>query len=273
MVSLCVWGADIMNVQIISLRLIRRNKLIDFAAGAKTTGSKFYFLTGEDALREWQLINTMINFHTERGYTFVIPPYLVNEATAKASGMIPDFDGDFYATTDNLFLIPTAEKPMVGFHSNEIFQEDELPKKYVAFSPCFRKEAGSYGKRDKGLRRVHIFHKIELFELCTPDNSYAELDKMVEQVCALTEALGLEYRVVELEEKDRSPVACKTFDIEVKHQDEWLEVSSISNTEDRQSKPALIRYRPQNGGKPVKVHLLNGSGLALPRVMLALFGE
>lgn len=244
--------------------------MIDFERGAKTAGSKFYFLTGEDALKEWNLLNFMINYHVNAGYTFVIPPYLVNENTAKASGMIPHFEGDFYKTEDGFYLAPTAEKPLVGMHMNEMFQEAQLPLKYVAFSPCFRREAGTHGSRDKGLKRVHQFHKIELFEFQKPENSDAALESMITHVENMLDKLDVIHRRLELDENDRSPVAVRTVDIEIKYGDEWLEVSSLSNTGENQSKPACIRYKPKHGGKNIKCHLLNGSGVALPRLMLVL---
>ena len=244
--------------------------MIDFERGAKTTGSKFYFLIGEDAVREMNLINIMINYHINCGYTPIIPPYLVNKKTCEQAGILPRFDGDYYETKEGLILIPTAETPLVGLHSDEIFNESDLPIKYVAISPCFRKEAGSYGMKDKGLRRVHQFHKVELFIICKPEDSYNLHEEMTSQIENMIKDFNLEYRKIELSENDRSPISCKTYDLELKVEEEWLEVSSISNTEDRQSKIAQIRYRPIKGGKPIKCHLLNGSGIALPRLTLAL---
>lgn len=244
--------------------------MTDFERGAKTTGSKFYFQTGDAAVMEWNLINHMIDFHRNKGWEFVIPPYLVNRKVGEWAGILPRFEGDYYQTTDGLMLIPTAETPMVGLHADEIFKEEELPKKYVAFSPCFRKEAGTYGTKDKGLRRVHQFHKIELFALCKPEQSDALHIEMVNQVCEMLDGLKVKYRTVELAENDRSPVSNKTIDIEVSVGEEWLEVSSISNMGDNQSKPAQIRYKSKESGKNIKVHMLNGSGVALPRLLLAL---
>ena len=244
--------------------------MADFERGAKTTGSKFYFQTGDDAIMEWNLINRMIAFHRAKGWEFVIPPYLVNRQVGEWAGILPRFEGDFYQTTDGLMLIPTAETPMVGFHADEIFKEKDLPKKYVAFSPCFRKEAGTYGAKDKGLKRVHQFHKIELFALCTPEQAEDLHEEMIAQVCELLDTFGVVYRKVELTKEDRSPVSNKTIDIELQVGDEWLEVSSISNMGDNQSKLAQIRYKPKGGGKNIKVHMLNGSGVALPRLLVAL---
>ncbi len=245
----------------------------DFERGAKVTGSKFYFLTGEAAVREWSLITYMIGFHIKRGYTFVQPPFLINKNTGVQAGILPRFEGDYYQTQEGLMLIPTAETPLVGMHSDELFKEDQLPIKYVAYSPCFRKEAGSYGAKDKGYKRVHQFNKVELFSICTPDQSEAIHNQMIQQVCELLSSLKVEHRLVELTKEDRSPVSNKTIDVEVKVGDEWLEVSSISNTGDNQSIPAMIRYKPKEGKKNIKCHMLNGSGVALPRLMLALDGK
>ena len=247
--------------------------MYDFDRGAKVTGSKFYFTTGKEAWNEWELMTRMIKYHTDNGFTFVIPPYLIKREIAEQAGILPRFEGDFYQTTDDLVLIPTAETPLVGMHSDEIFDEFNLPIRYVAFSPCFRREAGSHGTRDKGLRRVHQFHKIELFVICTPEKSEEEHTFMLDHITGMMDTFWgstLPYRIIELPEDERSPVSAKTFDIEVRCGEEWLEVSSISNTKDNQSKPAQIRFRPAVGGKPKKCHLLNGSGLALPRLILAL---
>ena len=242
----------------------------DFERGAKVTGSKFYFLHGDDVQKEWNLINWMLNYHQQRGWKFVLPPFLINRKTAEQAGILPRFEGDFYETTDGLLLIPTAETPLVGMHSDEIFQEKDLPIKYVAYSPCFRREAGSHGKDTKGYKRVHQFNKVELFAICTPEQSEALHEEMIAQISNMLTELNVEHRLVELTPEDRSPVSNKTIDIEVKAGEEWLEVSSISNTGDNQSKPAQIRYKPKTGGKNIKCHLLNGSGVALPRLMLAL---
>jgi seryl-tRNA synthetase len=254
--------------------------MIDFERGAKTTGSKFYFLTGQKAVMEWNLINFMISHHRHNGYEFVISPYLINKQVGEWAGInkqvgewagiLPRFEGDYYQTQEGLMLIPTAETPLVGMHADEIFQEEELPKRYVAFSPCFRKEAGAYGAKDKGYKRVHQFHKIELFVICEPTASEFQHNQMVGDVVSLMKKLKVEYRLRELPPEERSPVSARTIDVEVKVGDEWLEVSSISNTLDTQSKPAQIRFKPKCGGKNIKCHLLNGSGVALPRLMLAL---
>lgn len=246
--------------------------MIDFERGAKVTGSKFYFTIGEDAKRERDLINQMINYHTANGYQFILPPYLVNEKTATMAGLLPRFDGDYYKTTDGFMLIPTAETPLVGLHSNEIFKEEDLPIKYVAFSSCFRKEAGALGTRDKGLKRVHQFHKVELFVICKPEESDIIWHKTAWHVTHLLESLDnrLKIRMRILDEEEKSPVSKRTMDIEILCDNEWLEVSSISNTGDNQSKPAQIRYKPKSGGKNIKCHLINGSGVALPRLLYTL---
>lgn len=242
--------------------------MIDFERGAKTTGSKFYFNVGDTAWEELSLIYRMVGFHQEAGYKVVLPPYLVKREVGEWAGQLPRFEGDYYMTTDDLMLLPTAETALVGMHANEIFKAEDLPIKYVAFSPCFRREAGTYGIRDKGLRRVHQFHKVELFIICKPEDSEKLHQEMVEQVSKMLDMFGVKYRAVELSEADRNPISNKTIDLEVKYGDEWLEVTSISNTGDNQSKLAQIRYKDKTG-KNTKVHLLNGSGVALPRFILA----
>lgn len=248
--------------------------MYDFERGAKVTGSKFYFATDEDAWREWTLITQMIEYHRSNGYKFIVPPYLINQKTATQAGIYPKFKDDYYQTVEGLILIPTAETPLVGYHANEMLKEEDLPLKYVAVSPCFRKEAGGYGSKDKGLKRVHQFHKVELFVVCKPEESYQLHDEMIAQISKLIENFGLEYRKLELPEWDRAPWSKKTIDIELKAGEDWLEVSSISNTEDNQTKTiegghGPIRYK-NKAGKNIKCHLLNGSGVALPRLVLAL---
>lgn len=247
--------------------------MIDFERGAKVSGSKYYFLTGQDALTELNLIMKMMNYHVNHGWIPVIPPYLINKNIAEFAGILPRFSDQFYdIPKDDMIAIPTAEIPLVGMHSNEIFKENELPIKYCAFSPCFRREAGAAGLKTKGMKRVHQFHKVELFEICTDINSEIEHENMVEYVKKMINDLfpEVEYRVIELPDWDRSPFSNKTYDIEMKYGDEWLEVSSISNMGDNQSKLAQIRFKPEDGKKNRKVHLLNGSALALPRLRLAL---
>lgn len=244
--------------------------MIDFERGAKVAGSKFYFLTGEDAMMEWNLINYMLSHHQKNGWEFVLPPYLVNKKTGEQAGLLPRFEGDYYQTQEGMMLVPTAETPLVGMHSDEVFREKDLPVKYVAFSPCFRKEAGSYGAKDKGYKRVHQFHKVELFAICTPGQSESLHQRMVSEIGGMLTDMGVTWRAVELTPEDRSPVSNKTIDLEVRVGEEWLEVSSISNMGDNQSKPAQIRYKPDDGKKNIKCHMLNGSGVALPRLMLAL---
>lgn len=246
--------------------------MIDFERGAKTTGSKFCFNVGDSALLEFKLINQMINYHVTNGYKFVIPPYLVKRKIGEFAGQLPRFEGDYYMTTGGLMLIPTSETALVGMHSDEIFQNKDLPIKYVAFSPCFRREAGTYGKRDKGLKRVHQFHKIELFRIERPEDSAEALEEVKQQVVDLLEKLGVEkkhIRLRKLGDAEKSPVSNETWDVEILTKGEWLEISSISNTGENQSKPALIRYRSKEN-KNIKCHLLNGSGVALPRLMIYL---
>lgn len=250
--------------------------MYDFERGAKVTGSKFYFNYGPSAMFELTQIYNMMLYHVARGYMAVIPPYLVNLDTLKMQGMDHiGLENVYQIEKDKLALIPTAETSLVGMHSDEILEERQLPIRYAAFSPCFRRESGAGGKRDKGLRRVHQFHKVELFIICKPEDSEKEHEGMRDHIENMIAHMypELEYRVIELPEHDRNPVSAKTYDIELKYEDDWLEVSSISNTLDNQSKIAQIRYRPEKGGKPIKCHLINGSGLALPRLILAIERE
>lgn len=244
--------------------------MIDFERGAKSTGSKFYFLTDEHAQLQWKTLTWMIDYHTARGYTFVIPPTLINKKAAEASCILPHFEDDVYKTTDGLYLIPTAEKSLVAMHMDEIIPLEDLPIRYVAVSQCFRREAGSHGSKDKGIKRVHEFAKVELFEITTQETSESAHDAMVNHVCGMIDEMGLVYRTIELPDDDRPEHCAKTVDVELLVGGEWLEVSSISNTLDRQSKIAQIRYRQPGIKKPQKCHLLNGSGVAMPRLMMAM---
>jgi seryl-tRNA synthetase len=203
-----------------------------------------------------------------------LPPYLVTRATLEGTGQLPKFEGDLFRTAAGereLFLIPTAEVPLTNLHKDEILEAAELPRKYVAFSPCFRSEAGSYGKDVKGLIRLHQFHKVELVKLVRPESSLDELEGMVTDAEEVLKRLGLPYRVVVLSTGDMGFSAAKTYDIEVwlPGQQSYREISSCSNCTDFQARRARLRYRPEPGGKPRFLHTLNGSGLAVGRTLVA----
>ncbi len=248
-------------------------RLFDDVRAAKLSGSNFLLFTGRGARLERALVQFMLDLHTKRhGYTEVAPPYLVNRASMYGTGQIPKLEADMYRLPeDDLFLIPTAEVPVTNIHRDETFKADQLPIRYVAYSACFRREAGAYGKDTRGLVRVHQFDKVELVKFVHPDRSYDELESLVADAEAVLQALAIPYRVIKLSTGDMSFASAKTYDLEAwaPGVDRWLEVSSCSNFESFQARRANIRFR--DADKKVKhVHTLNGSGLALPRVVVAL---
>jgi len=248
--------------------------LFDFPRGTKIAGPGFPLYTGRGARLERALINFMLDFHIEKhGYTEVLPPVVSNAKSMTTTGQLPKFDEDMYKIPlDDLYLIPTAEVPVTNIHQGEIIPEEELPILYCAYSSCFRREAGSYGKDTRGFLRLHQFNKVELVKFTTPETSYAELEKLRRDAEEILEALGLEYRVIELVTGDLSFSAAKCYDLELwaPGENRWLEVSSCSNFEDFQARRGAIRYKPQGGGKVQLLHTLNGSGVATPRLLVAL---
>jgi seryl-tRNA synthetase len=244
---------------------------LDIPHGASISGSGFYFLTGPGAKLERALINFMLDLHTgEHGYTEVMIPYLVGENSMRGTGQLPKLKDDMYRIEqDDLYLIPTAEVSLTNIHAGEIMPPGSLPKKICAFSPCFRREAGSYGKETRGIVRVHQFHKVEMVKIVEPETSYDELDSLLANAERVLQLLNLPYRVRVLCTGDLSFAASKCFDIELyaPGMDAWLEVSSCSNFESFQSRRMNLRYRPEKGGKTEFPHTLNGSGLALPRTV------
>ena len=270
------WGETLdrdFNI-IAHLELGKALSLFDFERGAKISGSGFPLYTGKGAKLERALINFMLDFQTEQhGYTEIFPPFLVRPESAVTTGQLPKLADDMYASEkDDLWLIPTAEVPLTNIHQNEILSEDQLPINYTAYSACFRREAGSYGKDTRGFLRVHQFNKVELVKFVKPENSYKELEKLVGQAEAILQSLGLKYRVIELCSGDLSFAAAKCYDLELwaPGEEKWLEVSSCSNFEDFQARRGNIRYR-RNSDKQVEfVHTLNGSGVATPRLLVAL---
>ncbi len=252
--------------------LIKQYALVDFETGAKITGSGFPLYKGKGAKLQRALIQYFLDFNTEAGYTEYLPPLLVNEASAYGTGQLPDKEGQMYhATVDNFYLIPTAEVPVTNIYRDEIVKETELPIKMTAYTPCFRREAGSFGSDVRGLNRVHQFDKVELIQLVHPDKSYAVLEEMVAHVEALLQALQLPYRILRLCGGDMSFTSALTYDFEVfsAAQQKWLEVSSVSNFETFQTNRMKIRYKNAEG-KTLLLHSLNGSSLALPRIVACL---
>jgi seryl-tRNA synthetase len=256
------------------LALSSQRGLIDFERAAKMTGSHFPLFAGSGARLERALINWMLDVHTkEHGYTEISPPVLVNRPSMFSTGQLPKFEEDMYRLKDDdLFLVPTAEVPVTNFHREEILEEAQLPLQYTAYTPCFRREAGSYGKETRGLVRVHQFDKVELVKFTTPETSYDELERLVRDAETILQRLGLHYRVMALATGDLSFAAAKCYDLEAwaPGLDQFLEVSSCSNFEAFQARRANIRYRQAATKKPAYLHTLNGSGVALARTVICL---
>lgn len=255
--------------------LAKKYNLIDFELGNKLTGSGFPVYINKGARLQRALIQYFLDFNTAAGYTEYLPPHMVNEATAYGTGQLPDKEGQmYYVNEDKFYLIPTAEVPVTNIYRDEILKESDLPVKMTAYTPCFRREAGSYGKDVRGLNRVHQFDKVEIVQLVHPDKSYETLDAMVAHVEKLIQSLGLQYRIVRLCGGDMSFASALTYDFEVYSaaQDKWLEVSSVSNFETFQTNRMKIRYKDANG-KTQLLHSLNGSSLALPRIVACLLEE
>ncbi|WP_121352958.1 serine--tRNA ligase [Flavisolibacter nicotianae] len=252
--------------------LAKKFDLIDFELGNKLTGSGFPVYKGKGAKLQRALIQYFLEYNTQAGYTEYLPPHMVNEATAYGTGQLPDKEGQMYHVTgDNLYLIPTAEVPVTNIYRDVILKEADLPVKMTAYTPCFRREAGSYGKDVRGLNRVHQFDKVEVVQLVHPEKSYDVLEEMVSHVEKLIQSLGLHYRILRLCGGDMSFTSALTYDFEVYSaaQDKWLEVSSVSNFEAFQTNRMKIRFKDGNG-KTQLAHSLNGSSLALPRILASL---
>ena len=255
------------------IELGRDLNLFDFDRAAKISGSGFPLYTNRGAKLERALINYMLDLHSlEFGYVEIFPPFLVNSKSPKTTGNLPKFSEDMYQIeNDNLWLIPTAEVPITNIHKDEIISEKNLPIKYVSYSACFRREAGSHGKDTRGFLRLHQFNKVELVKFVKPEKSYEELEALTINAEAVLKSLGLKYRVMELCTGDLSFSATKCYDIEVwsPAEEKWLEVSSCSNFESFQARRGNIKYR-KNDGKTDFLHTLNGSGVATPRLLVAL---
>jgi len=255
--------------------LIEKLNIVDFPRGTKITGAGFPVYLGKGAALERALINFFLDEAVGHGYTELMPPLMVNAASATGTGQLPDKEGQMYvATRDDLYLVPTAEVPLTNFFRDEILREEQLPVKLCASTPCFRREAGSYGKDVRGLNRVHQFNKVELVRLVHPSSSYDQLEELRNDAERLLQKLGLHYRVLLMCTGDLGFTQAKKYDLEVwsPGQQKWLEVSSVSNFESYQARRMNIRFRPA-GGKPEIVHTLNGSALALPRVVAALLEQ
>jgi seryl-tRNA synthetase len=248
--------------------------ILDFERAAKIAGARFALLKGAGALMERALINFMLDLHTRKhGYLEVLPPFMTNRASMTGTGQLPKFAEDLFKLEGwDYFLVPTAEVPVTNMHRDEILREEDLPINYTAYTPCFRSEAGSYGKDVRGLIRQHQFNKVELVKFTTPENSYAELEALLLNAEQVLKELGLHYRVVVLCTGDMGFAAAKTYDIEVwlPSQNLYREISSCSNFEDYQARRANIRFRHTGGTGTALVHTLNGSGLAVGRTLVAI---
>ncbi len=246
--------------------------ILDPETAAKVTGTRFHFYKGKGARLERAIINFFLNTHTEHGYTEVLPPFLVNRASMTGTGQLPKFEEDAFKTTDDLFLIPTAEVPVTNMHRDEILDGSQLPIKYCAYSACFRAEAGSAGRDTRGLIRQHQFNKVELVKFVDPETSYDELEKLTNDAERVLQLLGLPYRVVCLSTGDIGFSSAKTYDIEVwmPSYNRYVEISSCSNFEDFQARRAAIRFKKDSKSKAQLVHTLNGSGVAIGRTTAAI---
>ena len=252
--------------------LARKYDIIDFDLGVKLTGAGFPVYKGKGARLQRALINYFLDYNTAAGYHEIEPPVMVNEASGFGTGQLPDKEGQMYhATADNFYLVPTAEVPVTNIYRDVILDQKEFPVKLTAYTPCFRREAGSYGKDVRGLNRLHQFDKVEIVQLALPENSYEALDGMVAHVEGLVKSLGLPYRILRLCGGDMSFTSALTYDFEVysEAQQRWLEVSSVSNFESFQTNRLKLRYKDENK-KTQLAHTLNGSSLALPRIVAAL---
>lgn len=252
----------------------RELDIIDLDRAAKITGARFALYKGLGARLERALANFMLDLHTgKHGYMEVLPPFMANRDSFIGTGNLPKFEEDLFKIEGtDFYLIPTAEVPVTNIYRDEILNEDDLPLKYVAYTPCFRSEAGSYGKDVRGIIRQHQFNKVELVKFAKPEGSYEELESLTENAAKVLELLGIPYRIVVLCTGDMGFSSAKTYDIEVwvPSENTYREISSCSNFEDFQARRASIRYRPGGGGKPRLVHTLNGSGLAVGRTVIAI---
>lgn len=248
--------------------------IIDIQSGVKLAQSRFYVLRGKGAALQRSLIQWMLNLHTsENGYDELYLPYMVNRETVTGSSHLPHFEENMYHDVeDDLFMVPTAEAPVTGMFRQEIIDYSQLPMRFVSHTPCWRREKFSAGRDTRGIKRVHQFDKVEMYKFVEPGVSYDELELLVGDAERVCEKLGIQHRVLELCTGDLGFAAAKSYDVEMwgAGTEEWLEVSSCSNCTDFQSRRASIRYRPDGGGRPRLLHTLNGSGLAIPRVMIAI---
>ncbi|MHC1716442.1 MAG: serine--tRNA ligase [Candidatus Dojkabacteria bacterium] len=246
--------------------------IFDFDRATKISGNNFSMYKGFGARLEWALINYFISKHIDAGYEMIIPPNLVTRDSAYTAGQLPKFEEDVYWVQDGLCLIPTAETVLTNIFRDEVLEEKDLPKKFFAYTPCYRREAGSYRANEKGLIRMHQFNKVEMYQFTTEEQSASAFEELVNRAEELVAGLGLHYRLVKLAAGDCSAGAARTVDVEIyiPSIDQYYEVSSISNVKEYQSRRGNMKYKPKDGGKPKYMHTLNGSGLATSRLMVGL---
>lgn len=246
--------------------------LVDFDRAVKIAGTQFVMYRGMGARLEWALINYFIDTHLKDGYEFILPPHMVTRESAYTAGQLPKFENDVFWTKDGNCLIPTAETALSNLHRDEILEEKELPRKLFGYTPCYRREAGSYRTEERGLMRMHQFNKVEMFQYTKPENSEKALEELVKRATDLVESLGLHYQVVKLAAGDCSAGMAKTYDVEtyIPSLNKYYEVSSISNARDYQARRGNIRYRDEKTGKTEYIHMLNASGLATSRLMVSI---
>lgn len=247
--------------------------VLDFKRAAKVTGSGFVFYRGLGARLERALINFMLDLHISRGYEELLPPFMTNAAATTGTGQLPKFEDDLYrCTKEDYYLVPTAEVPVTNFYREEILEEEDLPLSYVAYTPCFRREAGTYGKKIQGIIRQHQFNKVELVKFTTPETSYGELEKLTLEAEEVLKRLGLPYRVMKLSGQELGFAAAFGYDIEVwvPSQEKFLEISTCSNFEDYQARRASIKFKTKANKSTHYLHTLNGSGLAIGRTVVAI---
>lgn len=264
------------------VELVTKTGLIDYDRGVKLGGNGFWMYRGNGAVLEWALLNYFIENHLKDGYEFILPPHLLTYTCGYTAGQFPKFEDDVFMLDNNKnnkedkqskhFLLPTAETAIINLHRDEILKEEELPKKYFAYTPCYRREAGSYRTNERGMIRGHQFNKIEMFQFTTPENSEKALEELMEKAEKLVNGLGLHYQVTKLAAEDCSASMAKTFDIEVwiPSMNEYKEVSSISNAYDYQARRGNIRFKKKETGKNMFIHSLNASGLATSRLLPAI---
>jgi seryl-tRNA synthetase len=262
------------------VELVTSLRLVDYERGAKLGGNGFWMYVGDGARMEWGMLNYFIEEHLKDGYEFVLPPHILNYQCGYTAGQFPKFAEDVFhlassqegKTRSGQFLLPTAETALINFHRDEILQEDELPKKYFAFTPCYRKEAGSYRTQERGMIRGHQFNKVEMFQYTLPEHSDQALEELIERAERLVQGLGLHYQIAKLAAKDCSAAMAKTFDIEVwiPSMNEYKEVSSASNSREYQPRRGNIRFKRKNAKRTEYIHALNASGLATSRLIPAI---